>query len=208
MEVIEKLPLTLKERLGMEELVRTPASWEEFYELVMDCEYKVEYYQNEILSMGFASDTHELIVANIIRLLGNAYLKTEHRVYGSSRLVYVADCQASFNPDVLVVGGQPEFYTYQKLQATTNPYLIVEVQSKSTQDYDLLEKLPCYKKMGSLKYVLFVSQSRPWASLYERIENSKQWLNTDFEDFAQEISIGDIKILLADIYEKSILQGK
>ncbi|GAB4110443.1 MAG: hypothetical protein OHK0057_08560 [Thermoflexibacter sp.] len=81
MEVIEKLTLTLKERLGMEEIVRTPASWGEFYELVMDCEYKVEYYQKEIISMGFANDTHGLIVANIIGLLYNAYLKTAYCIW-------------------------------------------------------------------------------------------------------------------------------
>ncbi|GAB4110446.1 MAG: hypothetical protein OHK0057_08550 [Thermoflexibacter sp.] len=56
-------------------------------------------------------------------------------------MVCIVDCQASFNSDVLVVGGQPEFYTYQKLQATTNPYLIVEVQSKSTQDYGFIREI-------------------------------------------------------------------
>lgn len=204
MEVIEALPLGIKERLTMDEEVRIPASWEEFYELFMDCEYSVEYYQNEIISMGFASDAHELIVANIIRLLGNFYLKTDYRVYGSNRLVYIADRQAGFNPDAIVVKGQPQFYTYNTLKATSNPYLVVEVLSKSTYEYDLFEKLPSYKLLESLEYAMIVSQNQTWVSVYKRFQG-KDWLNTDYYNMDDEVVIGDAKILVAAIYEKVVL---
>jgi Uma2 family endonuclease len=163
----------------MEEVVNIPASWEEFYELFMDCEYRIDYYQNEIISMGFASDAHELIVANIIRLLGNFYLKTDYRVYGSNRLVYIESKNAGFNPDVMVVKGHPQFFTYNKLKATTNPHLVVEVLSKYTYEYDLFEKPPCYKLLGSLEYAVFVSQNQVFVSIYKRLQNN-QWLNIDY----------------------------
>jgi Uma2 family endonuclease len=204
MEVIETLPLSIKERIAMEEVVNIPASWEEFYELFMDCEYRIEYYQNEIISMGFASDAHELIVANIIGLLHNFYLKTDYRVYGSNRLVYVESKNAGFNPDALVVKGQPLFFTYNKLKATTNPYLVVEVLSKSTYEYDLFEKLPCYKLLESLEYAIIVSQNQVFVSVYKRLQNN-QWLNTDYFNLSDEVEIGDVKVLLSEIYNKITL---
>jgi Uma2 family endonuclease len=205
MEVIEKLPITIEERLEMDKVVRFPASWHEFYTLLTECQYRLEYYQKEIISMGFASEPHELIVANIIRILGNFYLKTNYRVYGSNRLVYIEECEAGFNPNILVVKGESKSYSYKKMKATTNPYLIVEVLSKSTQNYDLVEKLPCYKKISTLQHVVFVAQDKTWVSVYSRLQNGNEWLNIDFDTDEQELKIDDIKVFLSTIYDKIVL---
>jgi Uma2 family endonuclease len=52
--------------------------------------------------------------------------------------------------------------------AITNPTLLVEVTSKSTEDYDRGEKLSHYKQLPSLKAVLFVAHRTRRITVVER----------------------------------------
>jgi Uma2 family endonuclease len=52
--------------------------------------------------------------------------------------------------------------------AVTNPTLLVEVTSHSTEDYDRGDKLGHYKQLPSLAAVLFVSHRRPQVTVVER----------------------------------------
>ncbi|MEK7253832.1 MAG: hypothetical protein AAB316_03750, partial [Bacteroidota bacterium] len=87
MEVLEKLPVSRQERLEMgEELIRFPASPEEFFEMLAECEYNVEYLNGEIIStMAYASDYHERIVQNMALLLGNLLAMLDYVCYVSNR---------------------------------------------------------------------------------------------------------------------------
>lgn len=52
--------------------------------------------------------------------------------------------------------------------AVTNPTLLVEVTSHSTEDYDRGDKLGHYKQLPSLAAVLFVSHRRAQVTVVER----------------------------------------
>ena len=69
---------------------------EEYFDLIQDNElYDIEFYNHEItVKMSTATDSHELLVATIIRLLGNNFLDTDCRVYGSAVLGHA---QAEFD---------------------------------------------------------------------------------------------------------------
>ena len=70
MSVLSKFPVTLEERLSLgPDTVRFPASWEEYLDLLEECEYQIEYANQEIIAMSIASDPHEAIVANILGVL-------------------------------------------------------------------------------------------------------------------------------------------
>ena len=58
--------------------------------------------------------------------------------------------------------------------AITNPLLLVEVTSPSTEDYDRGEKLRHYKGLPSLREVLIVSHDRPQLTLHRREES--EWI--------------------------------
>jgi Uma2 family endonuclease len=58
--------------------------------------------------------------------------------------------------------------------AITNPTLLVEVTSNSTEDYDRGEKLGHYKQLPSLVAVLFVSHRRPQVTVVERTPSGWQ----------------------------------
>lgn len=66
MTVSAKFPLTRTERLDLGPgVLRFPAIWEEYLDVLEEAEYPVEFDNNEILAMGIASNPHEAIVVNI-----------------------------------------------------------------------------------------------------------------------------------------------
>lgn len=89
------------------------------------------------------------------------------RVSTSDLKVHVEATGLSTFPDVSVVCGKREFAKIDR-NAITNPSLLVEVTSKSTEDYDRGEKLNHFKQCPSLQAVLFISHRRRQITLVSR----------------------------------------
>ncbi len=207
MIVEAKYPTTNLERLELgPDIVRYPASWKEYLDLLEDCEHQIEYDNHEIILMSIASDPHEAIVANLIQRLGNALDDLpEMYVRGSNRHVFIPEFQKDYAPDVHVVKGEPQIHLLRKgLTANLNPWLVVEVLSPSTYVRDMNEKLPAYKKISSLRHIVYVYQDRPLVTIYSRIGDTSVWENTDFDRLEDTFEIAGSSIFLNDIYKKVI----
>lgn len=127
---------------------------------------KLEYCEGEIYAMAGGTPAHADLAAAAIRLLGNALLGT-CRVSSSDLKVRIEATDLSTFPDATVVCGEREVSPIDT-NAVTNPTVLVEVTSHSTEDYDRGEKLGHYKQLPSLRAVLFVSHRRPQVTLIER----------------------------------------
>jgi Uma2 family endonuclease len=122
-------------------------------------------------------------------------------VLESGACVHIPRIDSYYQPDMTVVDGEIK----SKVGSTTdiiNPDLIVEVLSKSTQDFDLGEKLINYKSIESIKQIIFVAQSKPWISTYTRTNESNVWINTDYDSLDNVAIIDNLTISLRDIYKK------
>lgn len=65
-----RIPERLAQRKELTEDLRVPASWASFLELVEQADYRLEYDDGQIISlMGYGSEAHELLVAQMIFLL-------------------------------------------------------------------------------------------------------------------------------------------
>jgi len=104
----------------------------------------------------------------VTRLLGNA-LRGKCSVFSSDLKVRIDSPDLSTFPDVTVVCGPTEPARIDK-NAITNPTLIVEVTSKSTEDYDRGEKLNHYRQCQTLQAIVFVSHRRAQVTLVERTD--------------------------------------
>jgi Uma2 family endonuclease len=127
---------------------------------------KLEYCEGEIYAMASGTPAHAELAASMIRLLGNALLGSR-RVWSSDLKVRLEATDLSTFPDVTVVCGERRLAANDK-NAVTNPTLLVEVTSNSTEDYDRGEKLNHYKQCESIKAVLFVSHRRPQVTAVTR----------------------------------------
>lgn len=127
---------------------------------------KLEYCDGEIYAMAGGTPAHADLAAAAIRLIGNALLGS-CRVSSSDLKVRVEATDLSTFPDVTVVCGDRQLSAIDP-NAVTNPTVVVEVTSNSTEDYDRGEKLSHYKQIPSLAAVLLVSHRRPQVTVVER----------------------------------------
>ncbi len=121
-------------------------------------ETKSEYYHGEVFAMAGASESHNVIVANLVSCLVFNLRQRDCRVYPNDMRLLVSDTGLYTYPDVMVVCGKPVLAEAQG-DVLTNPVLIVEVLSESTKDYDRGGKFHQYMRIPSLQEYLTVSQS-------------------------------------------------
>lgn len=113
----------------------------------------------------------------------------------------------SLNADLSVVKGQSDFKVLPSGRLSKsiikNPEIVVEVLSASTRNYDVTEKLACYKTIPTLQHVLFVDQRKIFASVYSRLPTPEQWLNIDYRLFTDTVVVGDLTLPMQEIYLKT-----
>lgn len=199
-----KMPDTLEE----DELLRLPATWEEYLTLVDETSHTIQFLNDEII-MSQATDIHEELIGTLIWLFKNAFLnQSECRVLGSNVKIAIHEQQSDFNADMSVVRGPSEYALTPGGRVSKarikNPEIVVEVLSKSTRKFDMTEKITYYKLIPSLQYILFVDQYRPFASVYSRTGVPDEWLNHDYRTLDSVVRMGDLELPMVDIYRKLV----
>lgn len=137
---------------------------------------KLEYCEGEIYAMAGGTPTHADLAASMIRLLGNA-LVGRCRVSSSDLKVRIEATDLSTFPDVTVVCGDRTVAAIDP-HAVTNPTLLVEVTSDSTEDYDRGAKVGHYKQVPSLVAILIVSHRRRQVTAITRADG--EWAERDY----------------------------
>jgi Uma2 family endonuclease len=166
-------------------------------------ETKHEYVNGEIYAMSGGTLEHSELAANLIRLLGTQLLGRPCVVYTSDARVRVLATGLATYPDVSVVCGQIERDPENK-NTLTNPVVLVEVLSDSTEGYDREEKFSHYRRIPSLREYLLVSQHERRIEHFSRNDDGS-WTLRDVEPpgIVQLPSIG-CALSLDEVY-KSLL---
>jgi Uma2 family endonuclease len=161
-----------------------------------------EYVDGEVFAMAGGSETHNLICGNVLRELGNRFKGRPCYVYTSDMKVRVESANLGAYPDVMAVCGERLFWDQCK-DVITNPALIVEVLSDSTEAYDRGDKFTHYRTIPSLRAYLLLSQHRVSAEIYLRQPNG-DWLLRTYSDRRDSIPLAviEVEIPLAEIYDK------
>ena len=142
-------------------------TYEEYLAALAMSEVKLEYCDGEIYAMAGGTPAHAELIASVIGLLHSAF-HGRCKVHASDLKVRIEATGLSTFPDATVVYGDRILAAIDSM-AITNPTLLVEVTSKSTEDYDRGEKLNHYKQCPSLKSVLIVSHRRVQVTAFERV---------------------------------------
>lgn len=127
---------------------------------------KLEYCDGVIYAMAGGTRAHAELSAAVIVAL-HRVLPKGCRLASSDLKVRIDASDLSTFPDVSVVCGEPRASRIDA-NAVTNPSLLVEVTSRSTEDYDRGDKLSHYKQIPELKAVLFVSHRAHRITCVER----------------------------------------
>jgi Uma2 family endonuclease len=133
-----------------------------------------EFLAGEIVAMAGGTPEHAAMSAEIIGQLREHLRESPCRVFKSDLGVRVMATGLATYPDASVVCGPIERDPDKKTNVT-NPRVLVEVTSDSTEDYDRGEKLEHYKRIPTLEVVVIVSHREPKVEVLSRRPGSAEW---------------------------------
>lgn len=137
-----------------------------------------EFLEGEIVAMAGGTPEHAAMAAEVIGQLREGLRGSPCRVFSSDLGVRVLATGLATYPDATVVCGATERDPDKKTNVT-NPRVLVEVTSDSTEDYDRGEKLEHYKRIPTLEAVVIVSHREPRVDVWSRLAPGARWsLNT------------------------------
>jgi Uma2 family endonuclease len=148
---------------------------------------KHEFLGAQIYALPGGTPEHAALAAAVITLLGPQLRGGECRPYNSNLVVRTPTGLTTY-PDVTIVCGPREIDGIDHL-AVTNPTLIGEVLSRSTEEYDSGDKFEHCKTFPSLREYLLVSYRE--RSVEVRSRGEEGWRTTVVHEGAMaELSIG------------------
>jgi Uma2 family endonuclease len=151
----------------MAELAPNRMTYEAYLAAERSSETKHEYLRGEVYAMAGGTPPHAGLAMAVGVALSNALSGRACRVYGSDLRVRIEATDLSTYPDLTVSCGRFERADLDA-DAATNPILIVEVLSDSTEAYDRGEKFAHYRRLPSLREYLLVSQREPRLEAYAK----------------------------------------
>ncbi len=206
-----KFPKTNKElaELGGGEAVRFPGTEEEYWKLAEEAEFRVDFYHQEIIAaMSYENEVHSDIVTEFMFLLKTIFREKNVRFGNSNRPVCIPPCgHAIFNPDGSVIGLPDKFYEYRPgMTAELTPIVLFEVLSKNTRVRDWGEKLPCFKQIPSLQYILYIDSEKVQLNFMERMADNEKWLESILASPEDTFDLAGTTLSLKDVYKGTLVK--
>lgn len=181
----------------------TYLSIEDYLKQEEAAEFKSEYYDGGVFPMAGASINHNQIVGNLYASFNIDFRGKPYRVFMSDMRLWLPIYKRFTYPDVMVVAGNPNF-ALDRQDTITNPDIIIEVLSESTEGYDRGEKFKMYRSLESVKEYILVSQSA--IQIEHFIKNPQgQWLlHSDYGAVSKVLDLVSVnlKIPLSEVYDK------
>src|SRR5207249_413384 len=127
------------------------------------------------------------IVINLGGELRNAFKARACKVYTNDMRIRISGTTRYTYPDVVALC-EPARFADDKKDTLTNPNLIVEVLSASTEAYDRGEKFESYRGIESLAEYVLVSQDKPHIEQFRRQE-SGEWIFTATSGLSSSVEL-------------------
>lgn len=160
-----------------------------------------EFFDGLIVAMSGGLSAHDLVSSNAVTLLNLATRGRPCRAHGSNLRLYIAKSNVATYPDAMVVCG-PYEYERGRRDLISNPILLVEVLSRSTESYDRGKKFEYYRTLPSLREYVLVSQTEPLVERFSR--QDERWTLDAFRGLDAELPLESIEARLAlrELYDK------
>lgn len=142
-------------------------TYEEYLEFEAGSLEKHEFCGGEILAMAGGTPTHAELSARMIAALIQHLRGRPCRTHTSDLRIFVPATGLSTYPDASVVCGPLERAPGDR-HAVTNPTVLVEVLSKSTEAYDRGEKFGHYRRLPTLQDYVLVSCRERLVEVFHR----------------------------------------
>lgn len=177
-------------------------SVEEYLQGELASDIKHEYVDGEVYAMSGAKRAHNIISMNLAGLFFGHLRGSPCRAFNADMKVRVqtdAD-DHFFYPDLHVTCAASDTHEHFNSQ----PKLIVEILSDTTERYDRAEKFHHYRKLASLEEYVLIAQDTQRVECYRRIDQWDLWLYQQGDEVVFD-SV-DLAVDIGDIYEGVVFE--
>jgi Uma2 family endonuclease len=176
-------------------------SYEEYLARERTADFKSEFYHGEAFAMVGGSPRHNTIGVNLVTALRNQLKGTPCRPFNSDQRIRIPANGLATYPDISIVCGEFELDEQDK-HAITNPVVLFEVLSNSTERYDRGKKFDLYRPLETFKEYVLVSQNEAHVERFLRQDDGSWVLNViKGVDTTLPLASVNREIPLAVIYE-------
>lgn len=144
-------------------------TYAEYLALERRTDQRYELSDGEVFLMAGSTPRHAKVISNSNVAFGAALGDRPCQAFSSDLKVRIPQTGAATHPDLCVICGGIERHPEDR-NAATNPTLIVEVLSESTEVWDRTRKFFHYQRLPSLRHYLLVSHDDVRVEHYERAE--------------------------------------
>ncbi|HVK83779.1 MAG TPA: Uma2 family endonuclease [Kofleriaceae bacterium] len=183
----------------------TPATilftpFDEYLSLEANSDTKHEWINGLIYAMSRGTPEHGRLSAAMVRALPQS---ADCRVYSSDTLLYIETAQHSTYADASIVcgailtRGAKDKNGKSLGEAITNPRVVVEVLSRSTEQRDRNERFALFQQLDSLEEYVLVAQDERRIEVRRR--DGRNWI-TDTRVGGETIRIHGLEIAVDAVY--------
>jgi Uma2 family endonuclease len=149
-------------------------TFEEYLMLERNSTTKSEYLDGSIYAMSGGTGNHAFIAVNLAVALSLQLHGSDCRLGNSDLMVANKDHSFTAYPDLSIVCGSPVYFDSRN-DVLTNPRVVMEVLSPSTEPIDRGAKMEGYAQIESLRDYLLVSQECMKIELWSRETEGGSW---------------------------------
>lgn len=175
---------------------------EEYLELEVNSEERHQYIDGEIILMTGGLPNHNRITGNFYAALNFALKRQPYDVFITDQRLWIPRQRIYTYPDVMLIQGELQLQEGRR-DTITNPIMIAEVLSDSTEAYDRSGKFAAYRTIPSFQEYVLIDQYSFHVEQYYRTEPRK-WIFSEYDGEAAILSLNSVpfEITLADLYDK------
>lgn len=174
-------------------------NYAEYLAIEVASEGKHEFVAGEIFGMSGGTPAHARLSAELTVQLGMALRGRPCRPYSSDLRCYFPAIEESAYADVVVICG-PVSSAPADPQAATNPTVVCEVLSPSTEAYDRGRKFEKYRGLATVNEYVLVAQDRALVEVFRRGADGAWTLRTYGAGARVELASIDVSIAVDDLY--------
>jgi Uma2 family endonuclease len=143
--------------------------------------HKHEFHNGIIIAMAGAKLQHNLLAQKAASLIDSFVEENSfnYKVSNSDTKIRIEQFNKVVYPDAVVICEQPDYYQNRR-DVITNPLIVVEVLSQSTEKHDRDSKFEWYRSLPSFQEYVLVNQDYKRVSVYTR-QADNSWLLLDYD---------------------------
>lgn len=192
-------------RMARTDLTGVERTYAEYLADEEKSDVKHEYLDGIVYAMSGGTPEHGALAMSLARLVGNALQGQPCRVFSSDVRVRVVDTSLSTYPDLTIACGKLEVAADDK-HAITNPRVLFEVLSPSTEAYDRGAKFAHYRRIPSLAAYVLIAQDEPRIEVYFRNADGDWVLHEARRGERIKINTLDISLSVDEVYANPLAE--